>query len=491
MTDVTLRSFDIFDTLVARWCVDPHNIFRAVEAKSAHRDFADMRVRAEAALYAQGEYDLDAIYRAMAASFGLSAVAASHLRALELEEEFDNLVPIREHLAEVRPGDLLISDMYLPKPFVGRVVREICGLHFNPIYLSSHGKTSGRAWETLSRRLNITEHVGDNVHADIEMCRRFGISARRTTLSQPTPAEAMIGELGFVELAQAVRAARLGLLAPDAGARALGQAQIGANFPLLFLSALLLIEFATRKGWKHLLFSSRDCFMLFRLFQRLAARLGVDIAATYFFTSRLSRATPSASYLRYFNGLCADQPTAVVDICGTGWSLTRLFEAAGRPDTDMFLLNIVVNPGLAAAYRAIGDVAREPRAHFITRGGNSDALEALNATDHRMVADVVEVDGVFIPTFVDIAAADRYNELVGFSYEAFQLALQASDKIDANTLYRWISIVRSSHVEQIYAAMNGLSDAVREIAAQQIAENAPVTALLKQRAAPTADSNVP
>lgn len=487
MTDITLRSFDIFDTLLARRCVEPHAIFRAVEAKAGHPGFAEMRIRAEAQLHAKGEYDLDDVYGAMAAGFGLSAAAAGRLRALELDEEFANLIPIRRHVAEVRPGDLLISDMYLPRDFLARAVAEKCGLHFNPIYLSSHGKSGGRAWEVLTRSLRIAEHLGDNLHADIEMSGRFGVPGRHTATAALTAGEVQVRDMGFAELALVMREARLGLWDEDEGLMSLGLAQIEANVPLLFLSALLLIEVAMRRGWRRLLFSARDCFMFYSLCDRLIRRLGLDLKATYFFTSRLSRVAPSPAYLAYFDSLCGGEPSAVVDICGTGWSLARLFEAAGRPQTPMFLLNIVVNPQLDATYRTIDGAGGRPVIHFVTRGGDSNVIEALNTTDHRMVADVVEAGGVFIPVFADMQAQPRYDAQVRFSHQAFALALAACEHIPDSRLFHWLSTVRARHVEQAFRAMEGFAGQVQDIVNQQLAENGPVAERLREKTAPRPD----
>ena len=478
---LTLRSFDIFDTLVARRCVHPHNIHRAVEAKAGYRGFTEMRVQAESAISAHGEYDLDDIYRAMIVSFGLSEATALYLKTLELTEEFAHFVPIRQHIVEVQPGDILISDMYLPKSFVTRVVREKCDLHFNPIYLSSRGKSCGRAWEVLTGVLRIVEHTGDSHHSDIEMSRRYGVKGRHTAVSQMTSNEALIEELGYRELALAIRAARLALWSPDSAKQMLGCAQIEVNFPLLFLTALLLVNTAARKGWRRLLFSSRDCFFLFLLFERLASRLGLDIVSTYFFTSRIARATPSTSYLNYFNHLCEEGDTAVVDICGTGWSLTRLFEAAGRPEMEMFLLHHINNPDLLKYYRTLGKIGREPTANFITRTGKNSLLEGLNAIEHRMVADMLEANGVFVPAFVDRKTTPRYDELVKFSTKAFALALESTNSISTKEIFHWLSVVRPAHAERIYHLVGELSQAIAEIHAQQVLEDRSIYELLESR----------
>jgi hypothetical protein len=481
MTRLTLRSFDIFDTLLARRCVDPHRIFHAIGRKGGLPTFAEQRIAAEAALWGRGDYTYDDIYQSLINDHDLPPEDAARLKALELTEEFENFIPIRQHIVEVGPGDILISDMYLPKPFIERAVREKCGLHFNSIYLSSHGKSAGRAWEVLTARIKISEHVGDNPHSDVEMCQRFGVPGRQTDVAAMAPGETLVEELGYRRLAQAMREARLDLWSPDPAKNTLARAQIGFNFPLLFLIALIVIETARARGWRRLLFSSRDCFLLYRLVQRLTERLGFDIETAYFFTSRLARAAPSPSYVAYFDELCRDGPTAVVDICGTGWSLTRLFEAARRTDVDMFLALFIDAPDALRVYRQLGEIQRTPAAQYITRAGNNAFLEAFNSTDHRMVSDVLDADGIFIPTFVDLEGPARYGDLVRGSTEAFLRALDATDLIDTDEIRHWLSVVQPAHVEILLDAIGGQGEAIAEIWRQQDSEIPAVDILLRAR----------
>jgi predicted HAD superfamily hydrolase len=116
MTKVAVKSFDICDTLVARRCVHPYNIFYFVERRSSHQGFTTMRVLAERKISDQ-DYDLQAIYRAMRTLFNIDSERLAVLMQMELEEEFANLIPICENCLLVSPGDLLVSDMYLPTSF--------------------------------------------------------------------------------------------------------------------------------------------------------------------------------------------------------------------------------------------------------------------------------------------------------------------------------------------------------------------------------------
>jgi hypothetical protein len=60
-------------------------------------------------------------------------------------------------------------------------------------------------------------------------------------------------------------------------------------------------------------------------------------------------------------------------------------------------------------------------------------------------------------------------------------ATVSTDKINAEEILRWLSIVRAEHVVSLYAVMGGLSGAASAILAQVEAENAPAIALMTAR----------
>ena len=51
------------------------------------------------------------------------------------------------------------------------------------------------------------------------------------------------------------------------------------------------------------------------------------------------RAHPSPDYISYIASLCDGEPSVVVDICGTGWSLNRLVEYLPDPAPAIFLVH--------------------------------------------------------------------------------------------------------------------------------------------------------
>ena len=134
------NSFDIFDTLIARRCIEPHNIFRAVEEKGDFPNFYKLRVQAETDV-ATSEYTLTDIYARLQVICGIDGALTEKLKSLEISEEIDNVIPIAQNISRINDGDMLISDMYLPREVIGKMLKRAgCDRH-TPMVLTSHGKS--------------------------------------------------------------------------------------------------------------------------------------------------------------------------------------------------------------------------------------------------------------------------------------------------------------------------------------------------------------
>ena len=81
-----LRSFDVFDTLIARRCIEPRRVFDKLEAQLGMPGFAAARIAAEQAV-ATGAYTLMDIYAELAV--GLTAGLGDELRQCT-EENLDH-----------------------------------------------------------------------------------------------------------------------------------------------------------------------------------------------------------------------------------------------------------------------------------------------------------------------------------------------------------------------------------------------------------------
>jgi len=436
------HSFDIFDTLLARRCVEPKNIFLAIEERARLHGFAQQRIRAEQ-MVAGGPYTLDDIYHALHTHFGIDAEVAAYLKGLEIDIEVENAIGIRENLDAVENGDVLVTDMYLPRAAILRLLDKVGLRKQVGLVISSAGKHSGRIWAGIHASLALEQHVGDNVHSDVNSPLAAGLFAEQLTNSAPSAHESFLRKEGFEQLARVVREVRLTQLDSHLGREKVSQRllQINNNIPMLVLTSVVLKLLAKKIGIRNILFSSRDCLYFSRIFSQLSERAGWHVDSEYFYTSRLARINPSDSYLRYFQGI-ADDRSLVVDLCGTGWSLGHLYKAAGfQPQT--FLLHDLKNKSdILAQYDTVKKADEQiPTIALVSDASiNNGFLEMANYVDSGMTVDVKDVGDAIsaLPVFEypnypgSVLATIREIEA---AHEGFRAVL---DRIDVAALTREI-----------------------------------------------------
>jgi hypothetical protein len=238
-----------------------------------------------------------------------------------------------------------------------------------------------------------------------------GARSHKQATTAPTPgrqrtvAEELIADHGFGALSNWMRHCRVMSQHAVPLLRRAQLAQIELNLPLLFLAAVHLRQLAKASNWERVLFSGRDCYLWASLYERMAEVVPEFPPGAYFHTSRVARANASPDYIEYFNSLRGVGTSVVVDLCGTGWSLSRLFEQAGGPRTEIFLVHRIDVPTLVSEYEHYaGKVSIEvPIASMLYRPADrqdNDVFEELNRAPYRLLQDVVAVKGEFLPVFV-------------------------------------------------------------------------------------------
>ncbi len=326
--EIEVMTFDLFDTLVARRCFDPLDIFHAVERKSGVVGFARARHEVEMRMFGRRLYGFDDIYAQLLVETSWGEKLVQKLKMMELAEEWDNLFPIGETVALVRPRDLIISDMYLPFDFVRKIVDEKCGLQGRPIHLSNYGKHFGVIWPILLPNHEIVRHFGDNPHADVVSPGRHGIQSQHVTISQWLHGERVLLELGLRPYAQAIREARLRAYDDDPKLRAVQAAQLQINLPLLTIGSLYLAAKSQEWDADTLLMCSRDCNLWEPLLRVLLQRSARSPRVRYIRTSRKLFYSASAEYEAYFQFHMGER-NYLVDLVGTGQSPSRFLQTLG------------------------------------------------------------------------------------------------------------------------------------------------------------------
>lgn len=179
-------SFDIFDTLLLRPYVKPTDLFFHLEHIEEIWWFRDNRIKAEQVARQihsdKEEITIDDIYNELTEPF-------VKLKDKELELERKTLFPNPEmkevfNYAKNNNKKIIItSDMYLPKKFLEKVLKEKGFNGYNKFYLSSEinkTKWNGTLYEYILSDLNTSGakilHIGDNEQSDVLMAQKHHIS---------------------------------------------------------------------------------------------------------------------------------------------------------------------------------------------------------------------------------------------------------------------------------------------------------------------------
>lgn len=164
-------SFDIFDTLLVRPCLQPTDLLKIVGLRCGYNgNFLEMRRVAEKKARREckeEEIKYDDIYKAFSDAFSFTCEEIRRFRDVELDVEMQYLYarPAMKEIFDfaVRIGKkvILVSDMYVSAQFLKKVLEKNGYTGFDRLYLSSeYGKTKS------------TGHLYDIV---LDECARSGI----------------------------------------------------------------------------------------------------------------------------------------------------------------------------------------------------------------------------------------------------------------------------------------------------------------------------
>lgn len=201
---IDVISFDIFDTLVLRSVVEPHDVFDLVEEiynKREQGDIHDFRInRVKAEDIARKsttseEITLDEIYVQKPLSVFDSKIR-SKLMDIEKETEIKvcytnpDIKPLYDMAINEGKKVVITSDMYLPKDIIETILINCGYSNYSSLFLSCEEnmtKRTGNLFRKVISTLDVSPkqilHIGDNVKSDYIMPLKLGMHARKVNRS--------------------------------------------------------------------------------------------------------------------------------------------------------------------------------------------------------------------------------------------------------------------------------------------------------------------
>ncbi len=297
----TYVSFDVFDTLIKRSVARPTDIFRMMEhcCGDVPAGFAELRIVAERAAAAKSRTPVTIadIYAELGSQLG---APAGELMERELSFELMGCRPDPEYVGlfdrclEEGRTVVLISDMYLPSSFIGKML-EKCGVRgYKRLYVSceeSRTKADGSLYRAVLKDLGISAgelaHFGDNRKSDFLIPRSMGIHARRVPGARKELCAVPKGLAPQSALIYRTLAAAIENVSPGMGTYAsLGAKTFG---PLLAGFTQWLARRLEGDGIRDVYFMSRDGYTMKQAFD---AVYGEGFSTHYLYCSRRSYTVP-------------------------------------------------------------------------------------------------------------------------------------------------------------------------------------------------------
>lgn len=337
-----LYSFDIFDTLIQRKGLSPVSIFTYVKQKMYQSDIHFPRYLMEHYRHIRQwcesnvreyykktlelrdddrlEISFDEIFQRLGDVYELNEEQVELLKKWELEAEYESCIPYTKHvsyLKELLAGGntvVLISDMYLPKEFIRKMIEKADPvLATLPLFLSSdYGvqkstkKLYLKVFESFSP-YDFTKwiHYGDNRHADFNMPKQLGIQPVRHEIDKWSGYEQkyLTANPSYDAYCCAARMVRFkNQLLEELGKHPSAAEKEKADraiFSYCYISTWLVpyvawaIHDAMRLGIKCLYFISRDGHPMKRIADEIIAAQNLDIKTKYIYGSRKAWRIPS------------------------------------------------------------------------------------------------------------------------------------------------------------------------------------------------------
>ena len=210
----------------------------------------------------------------------------------------------------VNDGDILVSDMYLPKEVIIDILK-MCGLNKQiELFLTPLGKAIGYIWPIINEKYKINYHLGDNMHSDINMAKNNGINGIHTSAYLFSSFENLIVDnnklLRFFRIFKLMNPYSENTIEHN-----LYKIQAEYNIPLLCFGIKNILKILKHENKDTILFITRDCCLLQKIFETFYPQY----KSIRFSSSRIINTNYNNDYCEYVKSIYSNK-CLIVDIFG-------------------------------------------------------------------------------------------------------------------------------------------------------------------------------
>lgn len=356
-------SFDIFDTLVNRNVVSPQDVFalaakKCFDESSEIHEFQIARIEAEhkarKELSNTEEVSLDKIYEYLDKKF---EKVKELLKQAEIDSEIEisyaNPVvkEVYDWCLEHNKKIVLISDMYLDKLVIERILDKCDYNNYSAVYISSEIgllKATSNLFSYVKKKLNLENnkwiHIGDSFKGDYLGARKNKISAIKiaTNPSRTCYIKAVVKKFKLWRKIDSIFSGHM------KGTESLYY-KYGMEVlaPLLYVYSVWLHRESEKKQLRKLFFLARDGYLLQKVYQII--HKDKAIPNEYLYVSRRALRIPAfytcnelAEYITFIPKNKFLSRDEVFDIFGLDSDDNYLWKEAGYDEDDLIFTNSII-----------------------------------------------------------------------------------------------------------------------------------------------------
>jgi len=328
MLDYDLYSFDIFDTIITRKVAKPTGIFALMQHTiNSDEKFADLPLDVKTNFYKyriNAEYrqrrlntmwkdgkdiTFNQIYQDLKETHFLSDEQTEALKELELNLEYENIIPINENVHKINnlisngKRVVLISDMYLPEEVIRKFLSKTQLISDIKIYLSSeigYKKETGDVYKYVQKEENVEfqnwYHLGDNEYSDYKQALYLGINSERYHYEDlKCYEEKLLGGNFESPSVQLTIGCAKNLRLQNYKVSDKFDLGVSLAAPIFYPYVNWLLEQAKKRNIKYLYFLARDGYILQKIADIIIKNRNLNIKTEYVYGSKKAWRLPALS----------------------------------------------------------------------------------------------------------------------------------------------------------------------------------------------------
>ena len=330
-----VKSFDIFNTLLARKVKSPTDIFEIIEKNLSYNNFKKIRIEAQN----NSNNTIESIYLNFKKITGETDENINKLRETELKVEILNTIPIMSNILKIKDGDILVADTHFTYDEIMKLLKyHNINTNIN-LYVSSGGKLDGSMWEDLIKKHKIISHTSNNYYSDIIVASKYNINGIYTKIHEFTFLESYLIDNRNFELCYSFRKIRLMNPYDEFTMEyKIYDQQIQYNIPMLLFMCKRIAEILKKENKSKVLFFSREGSLIIKLFSFLYPQFKSDCLYSSKFMNNYN-----LDYISYIKKIYNKDECIIIDLCNSFESCKKIFMEIFRHLPTIFNFEEITN----------------------------------------------------------------------------------------------------------------------------------------------------